>query len=197
MARAPHTGYDAHVPFAVPVEVRMGLVFGCGGGLFGLFVVLLIGRALVCMAVALANRVVGPAPPPDTFGQWDDWDSDDEPAYVKSRRRGTTDGAIPEPGLASGMLITFVAGLINAGGCVACVVFAQAVFDDLDRSDEWILVALALLGLPVTFVVHSFLLVLLLPTTFWRAALVALFHYLILVVIAIVTVGAIYLVLGA
>lgn len=175
----------------------MGLAFGCGGVLFVLFVVLLVGSALVRAAVSLANRVVGRTEPPDTFGQWDDWDSDDEPAYVKSRRRGRDGRAIPEPGIASGMLITLVSGLIHAGAGAVCAVLAEAVTDDRPGGEEIAaVVALALVALVVTFVVHAFLLVLLLPTTFGRAALVGFFHYLIVGVIALVVVGAIHLVLG-
>src|SRR5688572_16021961 len=84
-----------------------GLLLSC----FGLVVGLLIGSVVVRAAVALANRMIGPVKT-DDFGQWDDWDSDEEPAYAKSRRRGG-EKAIPEPGVATGMLVAFVAGIAH------------------------------------------------------------------------------------
>ena len=172
----------------------MDVLVGCGGGLFLTFVVLMVGSALVRAAAALANRVVGPVKPPDTFGQWDDWDDDHEPAYVKSRRRGRADRAVPEPGITKGMLVTLVAALVDAVVFGFLTVVAEVMAGR--PSDKLVAVAVLFVGLPATFVVHAFLLMLLLPTTFRRAALVAFFNYLIVAAIAVAVVAAVYLVLG-
>lgn len=167
-----------------------GVLFGCGVGLFGLFVALLIGSVLVRAAVALANRVLRPAEvPPDTFGQWDDWDSD-EPA---PKRRKKSARVIPEPSLATGMLVTFLSGLVNPFSIAALAVVAGAQLDDPQGLDELLPFALVALLLPVGFALFTLLLRLLLPTTFWRAALVAFFHTLIVVVVALGAGAAVYL----
>jgi hypothetical protein len=160
-------------------------LLGCCGLPFGALIVALVGATLLRGAVAAANRVLGPAPPPDTFGQWDDWDSD-EPAPV-ARPRDTR--KVPEPTLITGGMVTFVAGFVS--GVVLAVLWALFDADPADSPDEPAAVALLLLfGLPASALVHAVLLVPLLPTTFTRAALVALFHHLLGVAILAVLGGA-------
>ncbi len=172
-------------------ETLMGIagLFVCAGGLIGLVAALLVGSVIVRAAVALANRILGPAEVPDTFGQWDDWDSD-EPA-PKPRKHKTR--VIPEPGLATGMLVTLLSGLVGPGGIVVCAVLAREAFNDLDGPDELVPLAFLILLLPIGFGLLTLLLSMLLPTTFWRAARVAFLHYLIVFALALGTVAAAYL----
>lgn len=161
-------------------------ILGCCGGVFGVLVVLLVASTLLRAAVALVNRVLGPAAPPDTFGQWDDWDSD-EPAPAVRKPSGRV---VPEPGLATGMLVAFVAGLVNAVGYAVLAFVADAAFDDAGPPNELAAVVLLLLfGLPLSTAAHTVLLVPLLPTTFGRAGLVAAAYHLILVALAVVVGG--------
>ena len=174
----------------------MGVVvflLGCGGLLLGLSVGLLVGSIILRAAVALANRFLGPPKPPDTFGQWDDWDSDD-PTPV-TRKNATR--AVPEPGLATGLLITFVLGVSTAVGYAVLGFIAGEVLG-LDGPDEGLaLVLIFLFGLPFTGFLLTFLLTLLLPTTFMRAMLVAFVHHFIFIVgvgaIGAVVVGTLFM----
>lgn len=157
---------------------------------------LLVGAVLLRGAVAVANRFLGPPAPPDSFGQWDDWDSD-EPAPVA---RAGPARAVPEPGLATGMLITFVLAGVAAVGYVALAVIVEGVlgFNELDGGLEFVL--LFLLGLPFTGFTLSLLLTALLPTTFTRAVLIAFLYHLLGVVgagvVAAALMGALFVLMG-
>ncbi|MFM8271063.1 MAG: hypothetical protein ACKODX_01895 [Gemmata sp.] len=155
------------------------LLVGCGGTLLAVAAALLFGALLARAAVAVANRVRGPEKPQDPFGQWDDWDSD-EPGP-----RGLTDRGrpIPRPTLAIGVLVTLVS--VAAHGAT---VFAGGILFEtaLNESKELTILMLAVFGLPLNAVLLATLFTLMLPTTFWRAALVAFFYYLIALGLAIV-----------
>ncbi len=123
-----------------------GLFLGCGGALVALFVGLLLASVILRGAVALANRLLGPVKPPDMFGQWDDWDSD-EPA---PKPRKNPNRAIPEPNLATAMLVAFISGIVNCCGYIVCVILAEETFD-LRGLDAWAPFAMLLvLSLPIT-----------------------------------------------
>ncbi|AMV24380.1 hypothetical protein VT84_08285 [Gemmata sp. SH-PL17] len=160
-------------------------LFGCGGVLLGLFLGLLIGSAILRAATALANRIFKPTKrtDEDTFGQWDDWDSG-EPG---PGARKNADRTIPEPGIATGMLITFLWGVVHAccygilGGLMALA------FDDMGARNEWLApLVLFCFSLPASYLALALLLVVTLPTTFGRAALVAFLNYAIGLGIALV-----------
>ncbi|MBP3957497.1 hypothetical protein J8F10_19795 [Gemmata sp. G18] len=157
-------------------------LLGCGGVLIGVLVGLLIGAVILRLAVSFANRIIGPVKPPDTFGQWDDWDSD-EPA---PKARTHPDRVIPEPGFATGMLTTFLTGIVDVC-CYGFVVFIKySVFDDLGGPDEWVPFALIFFCLPASYLALTALLTSLLPTTLRRAALVAFLNYAATLVIALI-----------
>jgi hypothetical protein len=145
------------------VPAFAGLLAGCGG----LLVVLFVSALLLRAAAASASRMIGPPEPEDAFGDWDDWDSDEPP---RRRRRGKA--SIPEPGLGKGMLIAFASSFATAVAGAVLAVIAEEVFGD--AGDEAAhAIALAALAAPAGFAALTLLLAGLLPTTFWRAALVA------------------------
>lgn len=162
------------------VALVMGILFlfcGCFGLLVALIVGALIGSVLLRGAVALANRVLGPEVPPDTFGQWDDWDTG-EPG---PRGRAGTGRAIPEPTLTIGMVISLALGVVAFVGYVALGFVLGEVFDD--HPDGWVaFVLLTVLLAPFTATALTVLVKLLLPTTFKRAAVVAFLHHFLAVV---------------
>ena len=164
-------------------------LLGCGGVLIGLLVGLLIGAVILRLAVSFANRILGPVKPPDTFGQWDDWDSD-EPA---PKARTHQDRVIPEPGFATGMLITFLTGIANACCYGVLALIGNAVFDDLRGPDELVPLALLIFSLPASHLALTALLTILLPTTFARAALTAFLNYAATLVIALIAGVAVFL----
>ncbi len=163
-----------------------GLLASCGG----LVIALLIGSVVVRGAVSIANWLIGPIKT-DDFGQWDDWDSDDEPAYSRNRRRGGKK-AIPEPGLGTGMLIAFITTIVNLAINFGAMVIMMEAFPGFRRADESARLALAVLLLPVSFLAMTILIRAMLPTTFWRAAAVTFLCYLIVVATAGLVVGAVY-----
>ena len=169
----------------------MGMLLGfgalCGCGAY--LLCLALGAAILRGAVALANRIVGPVKT-DTFGNWDDWDSDDEPAYVRSRRRGGK-RAIPEPGIGKCILMLFATSLISLVVTYVLAYFAQELLDLRMRGEES-QIAAAVISLPVTFAALTLVLVALLPTTFWRAAMVGFLYYLIILVLAAIIGGSVY-----
>lgn len=168
------------------------LLVGCGGLVIGGGVGLLMGSILLRVSVAVANRFPGKsAPPPDEFGQWDDWDSDDPGPNARPRN----ERAVPEPSIATGMLVTFVLGVASAVGYLALAFVLGEVFG-FDGPDEGpVLVLLFLFGLPFTGLALTLLLVALVPTTFARAAFVA-FVYHLLVAFGLAAVGAFVVALG-
>ncbi|HEY1188346.1 MAG TPA: hypothetical protein VGE74_11855 [Gemmata sp.] len=160
----------------------LAFLFGCGGLFLGFAVALLIGSVILRAAVALANRFLGPPVQPDTFGQWDDWDSDEPgPRARKARSR-----LIPEPSLAIGMLVTFAVGIAGVFGYAVLGVITDELFGRGGPDEPLLVLFFIALGLPVTALALTLTLVLLLPTTFTRAALVAFIHHFVVVAGAVV-----------
>jgi hypothetical protein len=166
----------------------------CFGLAVGFFVVLLIGSVVLRAAVSIANRSAGPvrAEVVDPFPDWD-WDdeSEDEP-----RRSG--EKAIPEPGLAKGMMITSTIAVLTAFIGVVLRVLTEDLADAMFGGDDEVvqIVALVVVALPFSFAGATLLLVAMLPTTFWRAALVAFLHHIFAVFLLGVVFGTIVVLLN-
>jgi hypothetical protein len=163
----------------------VGMLVSFGGLLLALFV----AAALLRAAVAIANRVVGTKLTETVVG-WE-WDSADDEDEVR-----VTVGVppIPEPGVARGMVIVFLAAAANA---VSLYVLGVVLFEGLDAYDDWTAQALAYaVTVLVGFAALVGLLAAMLPTTARRAALAALFAYLILFALAALVAGLVAAVLG-
>ena len=156
--------------------------------LIGVLVVLFIGSALLRAAVALANKTIGPVrPSPSVLWDWDAAEEDDDD-HGRPRRGAE---AMPEPGIAQGMLIVMLAGLVQAVVTVA----ARILFDlDTDIDDGEVLVFIAFSTL-VGFGTMTGMIASMLPTTGKRAALAALFYHLIAIAVVALVVGVIFVVL--
>lgn len=170
----------------------MGLDGVAGFGLvLGFVVALLIGSVTLRAAVAIANRSIGPlkAKRADPFP---DWDWDDDPEDEEPRR---PQKAIPEPGLGKGMMIASTLGVVSAFiGVVLAVLggdMAEAMFDEKEQ-----VVALVAGAVPFSFAGATLLLVAMLPTTFWRAALVAFLYHIFAVLLLGGTFGTIVVLLN-
>ncbi len=156
----------------------------CGAAL----IVVVVAGAFLRLAVLIANRFIQPSKA-DTHGgvrewDWDDWDDEfDAPAPPPLSKR-----AIPEPGFFKCMAVVFVAAIISALGFVLIGFAAEAVMG-LRMWREETRLAVLILDLPFAFLTLVVLLVPILPTTFWRAAMVA-FLYGLLVIIFSLTIGA-------
>ena len=170
-----------------------GLVCACGAAL----AVSILLASLLRGAISLTNKFVGPARPGARPGggiaawDWDDWD--DEYAAPARPRRGP--GAVPDPGLFKCMAVVFATALVFALGFVLAGFAAEELIGLRMWRDEAKLV-IAVLTLPVADLALTVLLIVMLPTTFWRAVLVALVYNLILLAIALI-VAAIVFVLAA
>ena len=132
----------------------------------------LVAGALLRLAVTLSNRVAGPAPARTGAPQggipewdWDDWD--DEFAPARKRRAA---GPIPHPGMVKACAITFVTAVVFALGFVLTGFAVEEIGMRMWRGDTK--AAVALVNLPVAALAMAVQLVLMLPTTFWRAAMV-------------------------
>jgi hypothetical protein len=165
--------------------------FGCILAGLGFLIALLIGAVVVRAAVSISNKLIGsPKREPETFGRVEEWEWDDEPEEEHPRRK--REKAVPEPGVGKAMMIASTGGVTNAFIVLVIGVFLEAL--DVDPIDEDLTIAvLAVVSLPFSFVALTLLLTAMLPTTFWRAALVAFVHYALVVVIGIVAGAAIYL----
>jgi hypothetical protein len=169
-----------------------GLVCACGSALL----VALLAAALLRLAVYVTNKLVDPvrAPAPSSGGiaqwDWDDWD--DEYTTPARGRRGT--GAVPEPGTGKGMVIMFITALAFGLAFVLLGFFAEEMIGLRRWRDESMLVV-AFLCLPLADLILTVQLFALLPTTFWRAALVAFVYNLILGALT-VSIGAVIFVIG-
>jgi hypothetical protein len=157
-----------------------------------LLVLLLVGSALLRAAVSLANRTIGPVARKNKILDWD-WDAEDDDDDLVE---GRGELAIPEPGLAQGMLIIFLSALVNFA-----VTFVLANALDIDRhwnrGDVAGYLGVYLLGVLAGYVAMMGFLAGMLPTRPGRAALAALFFYLLLIVIAALIFGLLFLVFGA
>lgn len=154
----------------------MGFAFlGVACGCFTAVIVLVVAGALLRLAVALANKVVGPGKPKARSGgipewDWDDWD--DEPggsdAPVRPPRFAPV---IPEPGTVNATVIVFATAVVFGVAFVVLGVLAEELVGLRMWRDES-KVLIGLLGFPVAAGAMTLLLVWMLPTTFWRAAMV-------------------------
>lgn len=142
--------------------------------------VLFIGSALVRAGVAIANRVIGRVKVEKPIG-WD-WDAEeDEEDYEELYGGGQREEAMPEPGIAQGMVIVLLAALAQL-----ILGFLLAFVIDPDEFDGGARVVAHLIGTAAGFLTMTGLLASMLPTTPKRAALASLFTYLVVVVIAVV-----------
>ncbi|MBN9117643.1 MAG: hypothetical protein J0I06_00475 [Planctomycetes bacterium] len=160
----------------------------CFGLVFGLPVALVVGAVALRAAVSIANRTVGPPKErTDPFADWD-WDGD----WEDEKPRRSAEKAIPEPGLGKGMMVSFAVVVLTAFIGAVLGVLAEAVADDLLEGDEGARVALlALFTLPLGFVGAALVFAATLPTTFSRAALVAVVYHFFALVLAAVVVGSV------
>ncbi len=148
----------------------ISLVCGCGVGLAAL----LVAGALLRLAVLAANKLVGPGPGRARARSggipewdWDDWD-DEYPATVRPWRGGPV---IPEPGTFKCMAIAFLTAFVFALGFLLTGLAAQEVGLRMWREETRL--AVAVVNLPVAGFALTVLLTMMLPTGFWRAAMVA------------------------
>ncbi|VTU00169.1 Uncharacterized protein OS=Planctomyces maris DSM 8797 GN=PM8797T_19717 PE=4 SV=1 [Gemmataceae bacterium] len=163
----------------------VGMLVSFGAVLLALFV----AAALLRAAVAVANRVAG-SNLTETVVGWE-WDSADDEDEV---RVAVGVPPIPEPGVARGMVIVFLAAAANA---VALYALGVVVFEGFDAYDDWTAQALVYaLAALVGFAALVGLLAAMLPTTVRRAALAALFAYLLLLALAALVAGLVAVVLG-
>src|SRR5262245_19739166 len=77
--------------------------------LFAVLAILAAASALLRIAVALANRAIGPVNKDAPIG-WD-WDADEDDELFEPPGESA---AIPEPGLGKGMFIIFVVAVVDA-----------------------------------------------------------------------------------
>jgi hypothetical protein len=169
----------------------VGLVCGCGGGL----AVLLVAALLLRLSVSVANRVIGPAKAPARARagriaewDWDDWD--DEDAYPGPADSARGPNVIPEPGIVKCGAIVFLTAFVALLGFVLLGFVAEELGLRMRRGDTR--TAVAIFDLPVVGLTLSVLLVATLPTTFWRAALVAFLYGLIVVVTGVTIACALF-----
>ncbi|MCS6866065.1 MAG: hypothetical protein RMJ56_08515 [Gemmataceae bacterium] len=159
--------------------------FCCSCG--ALAAALFVAAVLLRLAITFANLFVRPSQlktaPGDNWGDlsqwnWDDWDDDDdEPEKLPPPPRQK---AIPQPGIIKSLLMVFLM-LIAGSISYACLGFFLGELLELRmRRFETRMLALAL-NLPFGFLLMCFVLSLLLPTTFWRAAWVAFMYHVILI----------------
>jgi hypothetical protein len=168
----------------------MGIAgLACVAAGLGLLLGLLIGAALLRAAVSIANRVSGPLKQ-ERFDPVEDWDWDDEPEDPRPRRTG--EKAIPEPAVPKAMMIASTTGVVNVFIGLVLAVFAEALdVGDLDDGPAVVLFVLFLV--PLGCAATALLLTVMLPTTFWRAALVSFVQYALVIVFALVAVAAGYI----
>jgi uncharacterized membrane protein len=167
----------------------VGVLLYLTAWLGGVLLALVVGSALFGAAVALANRTLGPVKKPAGPIGWDwDADEDDEDLVLAA---GT---AVPEPGVGLGMRVLFLTALAVLG---AVLVFASQLprAFGLRRMDAEVL---AVFLVPAWgFFVLTGTAAWLLPTTFRRGALVALYFCLILFAVVVVVYALLAAVFGA
>lgn len=155
-----------------------GMLVSFGAVLLALFVAAVLLRA----AVAIANRVAG-SNLTETVVGWD-WDSADDADEV---RVAVGVPPVPEPGVARGMVIVFLAAAANA---VVLYALGVVLFEGLDAYDDGAAQALVyVVTASVGFAALVGLLAAMLPTTVRRAALAALFAYLFFLALAALVAG--------
>jgi hypothetical protein len=161
--------------------------------LFALPVGLLIGAVILRAAVSMANKCVGgPAREPDYYDE--DEDEEDWDGYMRPRRGRESGGAIPEPTLGRAMGIVLVSVI-----AILVVTVPIRLFLGLEApvggGDDIFLLA-QLITLVLGFVISAGVLAGMLPTSFARGCLVALFEYLIVLGVVGLIAGILYMVFG-
>jgi hypothetical protein len=150
----------------------VGLVCLCGAAAL----VVLVAAALLRLSVSITNRMVGPGKVRSggiAEWDWDDWD--DEYASPRARRKT---GAVPEPGLGKCTAIVFGTALVFVLGFILMAFAGEELIGLRMWRDESKL-AVAIFAFPVADLALLVLLIALLPTTFWRAAMVVFVHNLV------------------
>jgi hypothetical protein len=168
----------------------MGWLFGMACALGGGLLVLLVLGALLRLAVSLTNRSLAPArlpaPPPRSGGipewDWDDWDDDGADGRLEPQRPWRAPRAIPEPGTLKGMSIMLLTSLGCGFTYVMMGFAAQELGFRMHRDATQF--AVAVLNLPIGWLMLTTLLSIGLPTRFGRAALAAFVFALVMVGVA-------------
>jgi hypothetical protein len=165
-----------------------GLLCGCGGGV----AVLLVAALLLRLATSVTNKMLGgPARAevrPRSRGgipewDWDDWDDEDVPAQRPRRGRG----GVPAAGFGTCVVSAFLTALVF--GLAFILLGFAAEENGLRMRHVETRLAIAIVALPIAYLTLTVMLILLLPTTFWRAAMVA-FVYGLFILGLVVAVGA-------
>jgi hypothetical protein len=186
----------------------MAILFGlvCFAILFPLG--LMIGAVILRAAVSISNTVVGSQSSrsydyddddDEDYDEDDDDDDDDDDRPRRRRRRkkrrSKSSGAIPEPGLGKGMLIVLCAWIVNVGISLV-MTFALAgggaIAGGGNGAANGVRLIAQLVSIPVSFLVLAGMCTAMLPTSFGRACLVALFYTLICIAIAVVIFGVLF-----
>ena len=156
------------------------------GLICGLLIFVVIGSLILRAATWLANKCLTPSVSTrydddyDDDYEDDDWDSYDRPRR-RSGRRNTQ--AIPEPTFGWGMLTVFVLWVILF--VTNYVIRVTIVGGGFVRNGPT-LVAVLGCNLVIDYLIASGLFTVMLPTSFPRACLVALFFILILIVVGVI-----------
>jgi hypothetical protein len=145
--------------------------------------VLVAASSLLRVSVAVANKLVAPGRVVERVGSvgqipewdWDDWD-DEFGAVPRSRRH--REPAIPYPGIGLGALITFFTAAVFGFGFIVTGFAAEEIGFRMWREETKL--GVGILNLPLAAVGQMVSLIVLLPTTFWRAAMVTFVYGLII-----------------
>ena len=164
-------------------------------GCVGVLAILLVAAGLLRLAIFTTNRSLGHAkatakPRSGRIAEWDwdDWDDEEPLEPVRPWRAGK---AVPEAGTFKCALVMFLTLLAYGFGFVVMSFAAQDVGFRMHREETRL--AVLILNLPVAGLALTVLLALVLPTNFWRAAMVA-FIYGLLVLAFFLVIGALALV---
>jgi len=161
--------------------------------LVGIPIGLLIGAVILRGAVSITNSVLGSS----GSRRYDYYDDDDDDEYYPTpRRRSRSGGAVPSPSIGKGMLIGFIILIVQSVlGFMINFVFGRGVAA-ANANAMGAAIMSQLISIPVCFLVVATLLSALLPTTFGKACLVALFYILIVIAIAAVIFGTLFFMWG-
>ncbi|MBN9117644.1 MAG: hypothetical protein J0I06_00480 [Planctomycetes bacterium] len=132
--------------------------------------VLMVASGLLRLAISAANKILGPKAKTQPSGipewDWDDWDDE----YARPARPWQAGRVIPEAGTLKCMAALLLTALVFGLGFVLTGFAAQDMGFRMHREETKL--AVAVLNLPVAALTLTMLLVGLLPTRFWRAAMV-------------------------
>lgn len=153
--------------------------------LFSLLIFVVIGSLILRAATWLANKCLTPSVSTRyDDGYDDDYDDDDWDAYDRPRRRsGRRDTlAIPEPTFGWGMLVVFLLWVVLF---VVNYVIRVTIVGGFVRNGPTLIMVLGC-NLVIDYLIASGLFTAMLPTSFPRACLVALFFFIFLIVVGII-----------